>query len=203
MLDFTGGSKMLLSHIDKFGDHMKTVNDVLFPRVQQTESVETHYEKVYSLSTDEQKKEMDKFGYAALNKQQSDLMYGENGLKHDPYLLNTDHDNPDVHLEKVIRSLSNLHEEDFSHLKAQFEHPETFKDSTSENSGKISEMDSGNIPFRTKRQAKRRPSFFDFRDLDPFAITQRIGNPNVLGRYVLSPYAFYLQVFSPTLLNVS
>ncbi|CAD5221483.1 unnamed protein product [Bursaphelenchus okinawaensis] len=197
MLDFTGGTRILNGHMERLGEHMKTVDSTLYPRVLETEKMEEHYDYVHSFSTDEQKKQMKSEGYAPLNAKQLELMYGQNGILPSYKVdINAHQQEPDAVLEKTIRRLASLSDEEVKEVEKM----DSDAEASTIQPNKVNE--DGDIPFRTKRQAVRRPSFFDFRDLDPFAITQRIGNPNILGHYVLSPYAFYLQVFSPTLLNM-
>uniref|UniRef100_A0A1I7SGX3 Uncharacterized protein n=2 Tax=Bursaphelenchus xylophilus TaxID=6326 RepID=A0A1I7SGX3_BURXY len=198
LLDFTGGTKMLNGHVQRLGEHMKTVDEILYPRLLETEKMEKHYDKVHSMSSEEQRRQMKKFGYAPLNAKQLEMMYGDKGVLPAYNVDVKSHmEDPDAALEKTIRKLSSLTPEEIAEVERYQKDESTIK------VGKMDEKT--DMPFRTRRQAPappRRPSFFDFRDLDPFAFTQRISNPNILGHYVISPYAFYLQVFSPTLLNM-
>lgn len=58
---------------------MKTVDEKLHPRIKEIEKMEKELDHVRSFSTEEQKKQMKKFGYAPMNKKQLEMVYGEDG----------------------------------------------------------------------------------------------------------------------------
>ncbi|CAD5216872.1 unnamed protein product [Bursaphelenchus xylophilus] len=184
LLNMTGGEKLLEQHMAKFGEHMKFVDDTLYPRILEVQNVEKKVEKVHSLTTGEQKIHMEKFGFVEMNKDQLEMAYGKFGIN--PQDAPKVSNNTDFELERAIRQLAQMSPEELLEMSE--------------------EMEGGNHKDgRSKRQTgppPRRPSIFDFRILNPFGLATRVGNPNLLGNYILSPYAFFAQIFAPYMLGV-
>ncbi|CAD5227455.1 unnamed protein product [Bursaphelenchus xylophilus] len=81
LLDITGGSRLLGGHVRRFGKHMRLLKRDLYPRIKRSEETDQQISEIRKLTTEEQQKHMQKFGYAPMNREQLEMAYGENGKK--------------------------------------------------------------------------------------------------------------------------
>ncbi|KAI6196116.1 MLt-TeN (Mlt-10) related [Aphelenchoides besseyi] len=195
LMDLTGAKRMF-DHIDgMFGPFMKEMEHKMYPRVQEVQKHDEKFDSLHILTSSDQQKELDAFGYVKMNREQMKIAYGPRGLIQDhgtpEFSQNID---PEQVFEEDIRELAKMSESDL--MRAQAKYQQQLQDQHK----------------RAKRQAKslldillpmtNQPQVFGYRVLNPFAFQTRIRNANIMGPYIISPYAFYLQVVSPTILHM-
>ncbi|KAI6236278.1 hypothetical protein M3Y95_00140600 [Aphelenchoides besseyi] len=187
LIHATGASRMLESLTAKFSEHMAQI-DQIHPRVRRAQEHDRKFDRLRRLSNNEQLQHLETHGYARLNSNQIDLVYGpkgfaeelENGITYNPDELTTD-------LESTIRQIAQMTEEDFIRQSKQ-----TVSSIKRPKRDLIDQL----LPMTNQKTVG------GARVLQPFAFSTRVRNPNVMGPYIISPYAFYLQLFAPTLLSM-
>ncbi|KAI6227650.1 hypothetical protein M3Y99_01226600 [Aphelenchoides fujianensis] len=194
LMDLTGAKRMF-DHIEGlFGPFMRDMEQRMHPRVQEVEQHDQKFESLQKLTTLDQERELDVFGYAKMNADQLRIAYGREGLIDAPTADFSRDAEADRIFEEDIRALSRMTEADLIRVQQKYKQMED--------------------EHRQKRQAPVDPleailpmthqqQIFGYRVLNGFAFTTRIRNANVMGPYILSPYAFYLQIVSPSVLHVS
>ncbi|KAI6187312.1 Glucuronosyltransferase [Aphelenchoides besseyi] len=178
LIHATGASQMLESLTTKFSEHMVQI-DQIHPRIRRAQKYDGKFDRLHQLSNNEQLQHLETHGYARLNSNQIDLVYGPNGFAENEQFENELTYNPDestIDLETTIRQIAQMTEEDFIRPKRDL----------------IDQI----LPMTNQKTVG------GARVLQPFAFSTRVRNPNIMGPYIVSPYAFYLQLFAPTLLSM-
>ncbi|KAI6220025.1 hypothetical protein M3Y99_01631500 [Aphelenchoides fujianensis] len=145
-------------------------------------------------TTLEQERELDIFGYAKMNADQLRIAYGREGLIDAP-TADFSHDaEADRIFDEDIRALSRMTEADL--IRVQQKYKQIEEEHRRKRQAPVDPLEAI-LPMTHQQQ------LFGYRVLNGFAFTTRIRNSNVMGPYILSPYAFYLQIVSPSVLHVS
>ncbi|KAI6200570.1 hypothetical protein M3Y96_00748000 [Aphelenchoides besseyi] len=189
LIHATGASQMLESLTTKFSEHMVQI-DQIHPRIRRAQKYDGKFDRLHQLSNNEQLQHLETHGYARLNSNQIDLVYGPNGFAENEQFENELTYNPDestIDLETTIRQIAQMTEEDFIRQSKQ-----TISLIKRPKRDLIDQI----LPMTNQKTVG------GARVLQPFAFSTRVRNPNIMGPYIVSPYAFYLQLFAPTLLSM-
>ncbi|KAI6184775.1 hypothetical protein M3Y97_00632600 [Aphelenchoides bicaudatus] len=215
LMDMTGAKRIFAETNNLFGKFMGEVENTMYPRVKEVEVHDGKFERLQQLNSWEQAKQMAEQGYAVMNEDQMRIVYGKEGIMASAngteFAQNEDFEQI---FENEIRILGKMTEKEFlnAHKKYHQHVEKRQKRQADDIWDKILPM-------------THQPQLLGIRVLNPFSFTTRIRNSNVMGPYILSswkkfwanhirndviivyktnntPFAFYLQVVSASLLHM-
>ncbi|CAD5221641.1 unnamed protein product [Bursaphelenchus okinawaensis] len=80
LMDVSGASNKLNELLEKFNDHMQHVSTDLFPKIKELERQDKLWHLMKESISDDQKRHIERFGYAKMSAKQMEMVYREDGL---------------------------------------------------------------------------------------------------------------------------
>ncbi|KAI6222423.1 Moulting cycle MLT-10-like protein family-containing protein [Aphelenchoides fujianensis] len=122
LMEMTGGTRMLTSLMQRFGDHMTKVEEEIHPRVRRAHAHDQKFLRLDSLTHEEQRRELEEHGYARMNKQQMEMIYGKEARPEaddgQPFEYRAD-ELTERAFENEIRQIARMTEEKFLRMSKQ------------------------------------------------------------------------------------
>ncbi|CAD5228281.1 unnamed protein product [Bursaphelenchus xylophilus] len=177
LMDVSGASNKLNELLDKFDGHMQHVSTDLFPKIKELEHQDKQWRLLKESINDDQKRQIERFGYAKMSAKQMRLAYREDGLHPPTEFTEAMYERmvngqDDELLDQLVLEMSEM---------PAFSDPNLLKNSS-----------------RAKRDA---PAAEAVGLMAPYALSNQVGLPSFLGNLILSPHAFINELFNPRFLG--
>ncbi|KAI6220027.1 hypothetical protein M3Y99_01631700 [Aphelenchoides fujianensis] len=187
LMDLTGAKRMF-DHIEGlFGPFMRDMEQRLHPRVQEVERHDQKFESLQKLTTSEQKRDLDAYGYVRMNEEQLKIAYHKNGLIQGIGPPEFSHDdNAEEIFEEDIRALAKMTDAEF--LAAHAKYQKELERQQAEHKKRVKRQSLIDILLPMTTQ----PQVFGIRVLNPFAFHHTNPERQHHGQSVPTP--FYLQL---------